>query len=686
MFDVILPSESESSSPHFEQAFLSWSKANNLQNEASLRLDGEHLDIPGVVAVARQGIRAEVDIDKGIKERVDSGVEWLRDYLAKGYQVYGVTTGFGGSADSRTVDFQGLQAALLQLTQTGVLTSADFHPHRANYDIGLHSMPVTWVRATILVRCNHLLRGHSGVRYEIIQSMLRMLDLGMTPIVPLRGSISASGDLMPLAYIAGILEGNPDIKVLWEKHQPEPKVISAQEALTIAELEPINLGPKEGLGLLNGAAVSVAVASLAIHEANQLAILAQIITGMSCEALLGNQENYHHFVASIRPHSGQIEKKDLYRTGVFQDRYALRGASQWLGPGLEDLLLSMHQLGTELNSTQDNPVIDTRCGEVYSGCNFQAASVTTATEKTRHALQMIGRMLFSVSSELINPDLNQGLPANLAADDPSLSFTMKGVDINMAAYMSELAYLANPVSSHTQTAEMNNQPINSLALISARYTMQAVDIVSLMCAAHLYVVCQALDLRVLHLTFQTAVDRIIATVTKETLERMTQEQLDLLRQKLSKSARDSWASSARKDLPLRVQLMSQSLVPPLLKTIRGYGLISITSQADPLELIDKLTERISSESMTAFNRLRAATSEEMKTEAFLGDAAKVLYRYIRMQLKVPFHTGLAEHPTLRQDRKLSHERKTIGSWISIIYAAIRDGRIITPMMEYFQGA
>lgn len=537
----------------------------------------------------------------------------------------GVTTGFGGSADSRTLDFHGLQAALLQLTQTGVLTESDFAPEKANYDIGFHSMPVTWVRATVLVRCNHLLRGHSGVRFEIIENLLKLLDLGMTPVIPLRGSISASGDLMPLAYIAGILEGNPDIKVHWDKDaKGAPTVISAPEALNIAKLDPIILGPKEGLGLLNGAAASAAVASLAVYDTNQLATLSQVIVGMSCEALLGNAENYHHFVAAIRPHSGQLEvarnirnfvrgsslletseTKDRTRAGLFQDRYAIRGASQWLGPGLEDLLLSIKQLSVELNSTQDNPVIDTASGEVYSGCNFQAASVTTATEKTRLALQMMGKMLFSVSSELINPDLNRGLPPNLTADDPNLSFTMKGVDINMAAYMSELAFLANPVSSHVQSAEMNNQPINSLALISSRYTMQAVETLSLMCAAHLYVVCQALDLRVLSVQFLDTLDMELDKITRDVCDQLANEQLDSLVASLSNAARSSWSASARENLQRRAQLLANEVANPLIDFLQKHG-SSSSQYPERLSTVAEVKARVGAVCETLYATMRTA--------------------------------------------------------------------------------
>ena len=256
---------------------------------------------------------------------------------------------------------------------------------------------------------------------------------------------------------------------------------------------PVEFGPKETLGILNGTAVSAAVATLAQHQADHFMILAQVVTAMGVEALLGRLESFDPFFAAVRPHAGQKEvaqnitaflkgsklvknpssDQDNHTSGdgkLRQDRYALRTVSQWLGPYVEDLHLARQQLETELNSTTDNPIFDVVGKKVHHGGNFQAVAVTSSTEKTRLAMQMIGKMVFAQSSELLDNRLNNGLPPNLAAGEPSLSFTMKGVDINMAAYMSELAHLANPVSSHVQSAEMHNQAINSLALVSARYT------------------------------------------------------------------------------------------------------------------------------------------------------------------------------------------------------------------------
>lgn len=533
------------------------------------------------------------------------------------------------------------------------------------------------------------------MRLEIIEAMLKLLREGFTPIVPLRGSISASGDLMPLSYLVAVLEGNPDVKVHWDR-KPEAQIVSTTTALEVAGLKPFVFGPKEGLGMINGAAASAAVGSLAAYEASQLIILAQSLTGLTCEAMKGNAENYHEFPAMVRPHPGQIEVaanirkgldgskmaempagKDRFRQGLAQDRYALRGASQWLGPVVEDLELAVQQLTIELNATQDNPVIDSDSGEVYFCSNFQAASVSRALEKIREGLQMVGKLLFSYSSELINPDLNKGLPPNLAADDPSLSFTMKGVDISMAAYLSELGYLANSVTSHVQSAEMHNQSINSLALISARYTLQAAELVSMMSAALLYVDCQALDLRILHETFLDSLDNLVQLTLSDILNSTESVVVHDLQVEIIKALRASWNGSSRDDLSVRIEKMSTAIGPVML------GQAKKLKVEDPIATIESVQKRICEEAKSVFEALREKTfSGELNAESSLGSASKPLYRFVRRDLGIPFHCGVVEHPTidvLTEPGVPRRQRKTIGSWISIIYEAIRNGRIRTPL-------
>ncbi|QRD03146.1 hypothetical protein JI435_099140 [Parastagonospora nodorum SN15] len=269
---------------------------------------------------------------------------------------------------------------------------------------------------------------------------------------------------------------------------------------------------KEGLAIVNGTAVSAGVAALAAHECLHLAALSQVLTAMSVEALRGSDESFEPFIARVRPHAGQIDSarnikaflagsRLLHRhddqnvATLRQDRYSLRTASQWIGPVLEDFCLAHHQLTVELNAVTDNPLIDAAAGRIYHGGNFQARAVTSAAEKLRQGLQTIGRMLFSQCTELMNPATSWGLPPNLCSDDANHSFLFKGIDVIVAGLTSELGFLANPVGSHVQTAEMGNQSLNSLGLVSARYTLDAVDVLSQLSAAHLLALCQALDLR-----------------------------------------------------------------------------------------------------------------------------------------------------------------------------------------------
>ena len=263
-------------------------------------------------------------------------------------------------------------------------------------------MPEEWVRGTMLIRCKSLLAAHSAVRFEIIELLLSLLNNNMIPLVPLRGSISASGDLQPLSYIAGVLEGNPDCYVWTDDGNGDRDLIPADVALQQLVRQSITFGAKEGLAVLNGTAVSTAVAALAMQESHHLAIFSQVLTAMGVEALRGSVGSFNAFFDRVRPHCGQREaaanirlflagsefahpehEDEENRVGLKQDRYPLRTSPQWIGPQLEDLALAHEQITIECNSTTDNPLIDIEEAAIHHGGNFQAASVTSAMEKTR---------------------------------------------------------------------------------------------------------------------------------------------------------------------------------------------------------------------------------------------------------------------------------------------------------------
>ncbi|PWY67596.1 phenylalanine ammonia-lyase [Aspergillus sclerotioniger CBS 115572] len=684
-----------SSTSHLAATYRTWAQLQDFKANPSLALDGNSLDIAAVVAVAFHGCVPHLSSDPEVIDNINASVRVLMEHLDQGYSIYGVNTGFGGSADSRTHQTTSLQAALLQHTQAGILIASDKDPDHTPGIPGSHSMPSAWVRAAIAVRANTNARGHSAVTIPVLDGLLRLLAHRITPIVPLRGSVSASGDLMPLSYIAGAIEGSPDIYVR-VGDGPSARIMTARDALLAANLPRCTMGPKEGLGLLNGTAVSTAVASLALHEAHLLAVTSQALTAMGVEALTGTVESFHPFIHAARPHPGQIESaanilsllqgsylaagthptdpKPRTRAGLIQDRYAWRSAPQWLGPQLEDLTLADKQLQTELNSSSDNPLICTASAQIYTGANFQAASVTSGMEKTRLALQMIGRLIFAQATELIDPSYNNGLPTNLVFDDVSLSFTMKGVDTSLAAYMAELAWTAHPISAHVQAAEMHNQAVNSLALISARCTMQAIELVSLMSAAYLYVACQAVDLRALHMAVLKGITTRVAKVTREVFESSLN---DHLVDRVVDAVTTAWPTTTRLPIAERCRQAVQAAVPMFVDATT-----TTTTPTAELRLVDVSgwQQRAISAVIDVYHTTAARFVEHPHTADLLGAGAKVLYTTVRQDLKVPFHRGFVEHPTAQCGELDGRPKKTIGSWISVIYEALRRGDVQGPVL------
>ncbi|KAJ5211262.1 phenylalanine ammonia-lyase [Penicillium cf. griseofulvum] len=688
---------------HLAVACEEWKKLQEYIAGQKVIIDGNSLDLAAVVAASYHHVVPELTNEPSDVQRITASVDVLMDHLTKGYCVYGVNTGFGGSADSRTDKWVSLQAALLQLTQCGVLVSADREGadghEGSSTSAGPHAMPGSWVRATMVVRSNHSARGHSAVTVPVIQSILNLLTHRITPVVPLRGTVSASGDLMPLAYIAGAIQGSPDIFVRRDDGGKSPaKVSTALEALEAVGASRTDFGPKEGLGLVNGTASSAALASLVMYETHQLAVLTQVLSAMAVEAVMGNSESFHPFIGAVRPHAGQIEsarnimallqgsflakgvmsKKNRNEAGLVQDRYALRSAPQWIGPQLEDLLLAHEQVATELNATADNPLVDTETNDIYYGCNFQAAAITSAMEKSRLSLQMLGKLLFAQSTEMITPELNNGLPTNLVADDPNCSFTMKGVDISMAAYMAELGYLTNPVSSHVQSAEMQNQSVNSMAFVSARYTMQAVEVVSLMCASFIYIACQALDLRAINLSFLSRLPVIIpSTLEREFSSVLSNTELGNLAISVDKHMTSIWPTTSKLEASERCRILVDTSLATILQALVNR---QSSKPFESVTALDNWKARAFSVLVEAYQSNLTGLVQHQHTEELLGIGSKLIYQTVRKDLRVPFHQGFIEHPTVDSTTLNKREKKTVGGWISVIYEALRNGQLQKPLM------
>lgn len=566
------------------------------------------------------------------------------------------------------------------------------------------SLKQEWVRAAILIRANTVARGHSAVRTSTIRTLLKLLSHDILPVIPTRGSISASGDLSPLSYVAGMLEGNSGI-FCWIGPSESRRIVPAPQALASVNIKATIFEPKEALGLVNGTAISAAAASLTLASLNNILALSQLLTAMNVEAVLGTATSFAPFISHIRPHPGQAQvastifgalEGSQLATGLlenhthtlFQDRYSLRTVPQWLGPFVEDILLANEQLRVELNSTTDNPLIDSSTGDIYHGGNFQAVSVTSAMEKCRLAAQAIGRMLFYQFTEMTDPAKNRGLPPNLCVDEPSTSFTFKGVDTNLAGYMSELSFLANPVHNHVVSAEMGNQALNSLALISARYTDTSMDILAIMCAAHLYGTCQALDLRAMNRVFESKLKTAVYGSVQTILEGV-----GVGKDWHARAQDEVWyfvASQLLKTTTLdsksRFETIMKGAKAPLLSVLEEAN----ASSDDLLYYLKTWTVEITNTSLRLFNETRKEYIESGDAGDLLGRASKRLYRFVRKELKVPLHRGVVDHPTYQAcgdpedvagrvgDRAT---KRTIGHWISVISEAIKDESIMGVVVE-----
>ncbi|RFU28720.1 hypothetical protein B7463_g7627, partial [Scytalidium lignicola] len=695
---------------HAHVALSTWRRLKTPVNDSSsssILIDGDSLSIAEVVAIARYGQEAKIDASPATTAKVDDSVNYLAKLLEEGHLFYGVRTGFGGSANTRSADTGGLQVALMQMQQCGVLSENQLRgkkPSKTYDPTNVTSMPEAWVRAATVVRCNTLVRGQSAVRYHIIQMLERLLNEDYVPLVPLRGSISASGDLSPLSYIAGVLEGNPNLSVWVGKEGTSRTLISADQALNKLQLNPVSFGPKEALGMINGTAVSAAVGALALHEVQQFAILSQILTAMGVEALHGNSESFHPFLAQVRPHRGQVEaahnitgflrgsrlvekrvssSKLEHSTALWQDRYPLRTSPQWMGPLLEDLVLAHQQITTELNSTTDNPVIDVKGSRVFHGGNFQAVAVTSAVEKARSALQMMGKMLFAQCTELMSPSMSNGLPPNLVYDEPS-------VDIAMAAYTSELGFLSHPVGPHVQSAEMANQAINSLALLSARYTHAAIDTFAMLAASYIYSLCQALDLRVMQVQLQKTIRTGLQILTGDVFASVLPPKcLEELQLKVQGHVAQQLGTTTSKDSTVRFQDIAEST--------QAIFMTFFTTSNHPVGLstIAQWTAKASDLMLMHFKEVREVTVIDCETPAHLGLASKRVYKYVREKLKIPLNRGLVDHPSIKSNSLVngnSEQRKAtdmtggegellVGDCVSRIYDSLRSGEMMHTIME-----
>lgn len=447
-----------------------------------INIDGNSLTMDEVVRVARQF--EEVGMSAAGRQQVEASRAVVEKLLNSEKPVYGISTGFGDL--SRIW----ISPAEREKLQRNLILS-----HAAG--VG-ECLPEDVVRAAMLLRANSLTKGYSGIRPETMDMLLAMLNRRVYPAVPSKGSVGASGDLSPLAHIALVMMGEG--KAFWQG-----KCVPGAEALAAVELQPIALGGKEGLALINGTQIMTAVGALVWHDAANLMKAADIASAMSLEALRGTRTAFDERISRIRPHPGQLATcSNLLRLtddsrimeshehcGKVQDAYSLRCVPQVHGASKDAVMRTLETLNIEMNSATDNPLIFPDTGEVISGGNFHGQPVALVMDYMKTALAEIG----SISERRVNRMLDAHL-----SDLPPFLTAYPGVDSGLmitqytaAALVSENKVLAHPACVDSIPTSANQEDHVSMGTIAARQAREILENVRCVVAIEMLVAAQGLD-------------------------------------------------------------------------------------------------------------------------------------------------------------------------------------------------
>ena len=485
------------------------------------------VDVYHVGKAAHDGLlpRRSVSIadDSEGARRVAASVAKLNDWLTEHRVIYGVNTGYGGTGVfNKSLDSQGLER-IQQVLINGLLASAK-QDH----------LPPEVVRASMLVRVASGFVGVSGLRLEVMRRIVQLINEDVVPVVPMKGSLTASGDLVPLAYIAAALDSqdDPRVEVFFRGRR-----MSARQACEQLGLSPIRLAPKEALALVNGTSVAAAAGCLVAVGALNAFYLTAVLTAFAHTVVRGSLQCFHPFIAEVKPHLGQryasrlifnllhsvddelLPKNDLTDFApatehrLWQLTYPFRCASQHLAPEYDVLMGTFHDLGIEINSVSDNPlVLNGRDHQLaVSGGNFLGATIGRDMDKLKVSLHSLARLAHaqfkylvrgvdSIVAKTETQSIQQRVLAThlipLSAH-PSDSMGFQGVEIYMDALLSEMNVKVGPHSSTYLAAEKENQAIVAMGLAAARAADDICRDLNYCLAAHLLALCQAFDLTTL---------------------------------------------------------------------------------------------------------------------------------------------------------------------------------------------
>lgn len=445
------------------------------------------LTIEDVVNIA-SGAEHQLSDDAQFKARIEKGAKFLDELLREEGVIYGVTTGYG---DSCTVH---IPTDLVKELPQHLYT---FH----GCGLGNVLSPEAG-RAVLAARLTSLCKGMSGVSYELLEQLSLLLEKNITPIIPEEGSVGASGDLTPLSYIAAVLCGEREVYYKGERRK-------TAEVFNEVNIKPITLRPKEGLALMNGTAVMTALACQAYKRAEYLAKLVTRITALMTVASHGNAHHFDELLFAVKPHPGQQQvaawlREDLHagepprNPNRLQDRYSLRCAPHVIGVVTDSLGWWRQFIENELNSANDNPIIDGEGEHVLHGGHFYGGHIAFVMDSMKTAVANLADLLDRQLAQLVDPKFNHGLPANLSgasSERRAINHGFKAVQIGASAWTAEALKHTMPASVFSRSTECHNQDKVSMGTIAARDCLRVLQLTEQVTAAALLAACQGIELR-----------------------------------------------------------------------------------------------------------------------------------------------------------------------------------------------
>ena len=449
--------------------------------EIILGVDGMSLE--ALVVIAREDAR--VRLTKEAETRIVEARKLVEKWVEDGRTIYGITTGFGGLSDVliSKEDARRLQKNIIMSHSAGVGDLLDEET----------------VRATIALRIKDLARGHSGIRLETVLSLQEVLNRGISPVIPEKGSVGASGDLAPLAHLSLVLLGLGEAFC-------KGKRISGAEALRRCGIQPLKLEAAEGLALVNGTQLMTAIGGLTVYDALRLSKMADITAAMSLEVLMGTNTEFDPRIHQVKPHPGQIAAANNMRRitknseiisshkdcSRIQDAYTLRCSPQVHGASKDAIAYARKVVETEMNASTNNPLIFLDSEEFLLGGNFHGQHVALAMDFLSMGVSELGSIAERRIERLVNPQLS-GLPAFLVSDGGINSGFMIA-QYTAAALVSENKVLSHPACVDSIPTSANKEDHVSMGTISARKCRDVVKNTEHVIAIALLCGAQAMDL------------------------------------------------------------------------------------------------------------------------------------------------------------------------------------------------